>query len=129
MGQENFEQIKGANVSLSGNFRASDFGRFSAIHRVNEIRKSARKSQSNAHAQSFDGQEEEKEDETQEDGEYTFENGAVYNGQWRGRMRHGHGEQSWPDGARYEGEWRNNQVHGRGVFYHVDGDVFDGEWC
>ena len=57
-----------------------------------------------------------------------FENGAVYNGQWQGRMRHGFGEQSWPDGARYEGEWLENKAHGRGVFYHVDGDVFDGEW-
>ena len=63
-----------------------------------------------------------------EEGEYTFENGAVYCGQWLGRYRHGYGKQTWPDGARYEGEWLNNKAHGRGIFYHVDGDVFDGEW-
>ena len=63
-----------------------------------------------------------------EEGEYTFENGAIYKGQWLGRFRHGYGKQAWPDGARYEGEWSNNKAHGRGVFYHVDGDVFDGEW-
>ena len=61
-------------------------------------------------------------------GEYTFENGAIYCGQWLGRYRHGYGKQTWPDGARYEGEWLNNKAHGRGIFYHVDGDIFDGEW-
>ena len=34
---------------------------------------------------------------------YTFKNGAVYKGQWKGTMRHGFGEQVWPDGARYVG--------------------------
>jgi hypothetical protein len=38
-----------------------------------------------------------------EQGEYTFENGAVYSGQLKGRFRHGHGVQCWPDGAKYEG--------------------------
>ena len=110
------EEKKGANLSLSGNLRASDLGRFQAVDSV---------PRKNLHPN--DGHEEMKTDD-QEEGEYTFENGAVYNGQWQGRMRHGFGEQSWPDGARYEGEWLENKAHGRGVFYHVDGDVFDGEW-
>lgn len=60
--------------------------------------------------------------------EYRFKNGAIYRGQWKGTMRHGHGTQIWPDGARYEGEWKKNKAHGKGKFWHVDGDVFDGEW-
>lgn len=28
----------------------------------------------------------------QDEGEYTFENGAIYNGQWMGNLRHGFGE-------------------------------------
>ena len=32
------------------------------------------------------------EDLAHEEGEYTFENGAVYNGQWLGRFRHGFGK-------------------------------------
>ena len=60
--------------------------------------------------------------------EHTFENGAVYKGQWLGEQRHGFGVQIWPDGAKYEGRWRNNKADGRGIFWHADGDVFDGEW-
>ena len=32
-----------------------------------------------------------KEKDVIENGEYTFENGAVYKGQWLGRFRHGFG--------------------------------------
>ena len=41
---------------------------------------------------------------------YTFQNGAVYVGEWRGSAREGHGEQTWPDDAKYVGEWRENKV-------------------
>ena len=60
--------------------------------------------------------------------EYTFENGAVYKGQWAVDLRHGFGVQIWPDGAKYEGRWKLNKAEGRGIFWHADGDVFDGEW-
>ena len=60
--------------------------------------------------------------------EHTFENGAVYKGQWFGEMRNGFGVQIWPDGAKYEGKWKLNKAQGRGIFWHADGDVFDGEW-
>lgn len=60
--------------------------------------------------------------------EHTFENGAIYKGQWNGNLRHGFGVQIWPDGAKYEGKWRNNKADGKGIFWHADGDVFDGEW-
>jgi len=29
--------------------------------------------------------------EIEEEGEYVFQNGAVYNGQWKGNQRHGYG--------------------------------------
>ena len=37
--------------------------------------------------------------------EHTFKTGAVYNGQWKGNLRHGNGTMTWADGAVYEGEW------------------------
>ena len=39
------------------------------------------------------GSDDEEEDLIKEEGEYTFENGAVYSGQWLGRLRHGFGKQ------------------------------------
>ena len=36
---------------------------------------------------------------------YTYKSGAVYNGQWKGGMRHGSGVMKWVDGAYYEGDW------------------------
>lgn len=37
--------------------------------------------------------------------EYTYTTGAVYNGEWKGGLRHGKGTMKWPDAASYEGEW------------------------
>lgn len=68
------------------------------------------------------------EGQLEERGEIVFKNGAVYQGQWLGDMKHGYGVQVWPDGARYEGYWRYNKACGKGKFWHVDGDVFEGEW-
>jgi len=34
---------------------------------------------------------------------FTFQSGAIYEGEWKGNVRDGFGTQIWPDGARYEG--------------------------
>jgi hypothetical protein len=39
---------------------------------------------------------------------YQYTTGAVYNGEWKGGLRHGSGTMTWPDGARYEGQWEFN---------------------
>ena len=57
---------------------------------------------------------------------FTFKNGAIYEGEWKGKIRVGFGTQFWPDGAKYEGEWKNNKAEGKGKFWHVDGDVYEG---
>jgi len=36
----------------------------------------------------------------------------VYEGQWLGKARDGHGKQVWPDGSRYEGEWKDDKANG-----------------
>ena len=37
---------------------------------------------------------------------YTYSTGSVYEGQWKGGMRHGHGTMKWEDGsASYIGQW------------------------
>ena len=61
-------------------------------------------------------------------GEYYFNNGNVYKGEFnRGKMN-GKGTYTWGDGAVYEGEWYNDMRHGRGVMYGIDGSVFSGDW-
>jgi len=42
---------------------------------------------------------------------------AVYEGQWLGKARDGHGKQVWPDGSRYEGEWRMTKLMARGNYF------------
>eukprot|EP00919_Chromeraceae_sp_WS-2016_P063815 GHVR01151030.1.p1 GENE.GHVR01151030.1~~GHVR01151030.1.p1 ORF type:complete len:107 (-),score=28.69 GHVR01151030.1:193-513(-) len=37
---------------------------------------------------------------------------GVYEGQWKGKMKHGYGVQSWPDGSKYEGKWANDVASG-----------------
>lgn len=59
---------------------------------------------------------------------HEFENGAIYEGQWKEGSRHGRGVQSWPDGSYYEGYWRNNQANGKGRLVHADGDTYMGDW-
>eukprot|EP01016_Furgasonia_blochmanni_P000704 TRINITY_DN1020_c0_g1_i10.p1 TRINITY_DN1020_c0_g1~~TRINITY_DN1020_c0_g1_i10.p1 ORF type:complete len:419 (+),score=58.08 TRINITY_DN1020_c0_g1_i10:65-1321(+) len=61
-------------------------------------------------------------------GPYMFENGAVYEGQWKSGMRHGRGSQYWSDGSVYQGYWRNNLANGKGRLVHADGDVYEGTW-
>ena len=35
---------------------------------------------------------------------YSFENGAIFTGEWIGEERDGQGTQKWPDGAEYNGK-------------------------
>jgi hypothetical protein len=59
---------------------------------------------------------------------YTYKNGSVYDGEWRGGMKHGFGIMKWIDGAKYEGEWQDNRACGKGKFIYVDGDIYEGNW-
>ena len=39
---------------------------------------------------------------------HEYSTGSVYQGQWKGGMRHGKGKMTWTDGAYYEGDWQYN---------------------
>ena len=54
--------------------------------------------------------------------------GAVYEGTWKGGLRHGIGTMTWPDGATFTGKWEYNYACGKGKFVHADGDVYEGSW-
>ena len=39
---------------------------------------------------------------------FEYSTGAVYEGEWKGGMRHGKGKMTWSDGGSYEGDWQYN---------------------
>ena len=49
---------------------------------------------------------------------HTFENGDVYDGEWKWWMQHGNGTYTWANGDVYEGEWKGweegGERHGNG---------------
>jgi len=48
-----------------------------------------------------------------------FDDGQVYEGEWRDGKRNGKGTNTWPDGNKYEGDWKDDKVEGKGILYFV----------
>jgi len=61
-------------------------------------------------------------------GEYIWDNGQIYMGNWKGLHRHGLGTEAWIDGSMYLGEHRNDQRHGPGIMFYPDGTQVGGFW-
>ena len=59
-------------------------------------------------------------------GEYHFKNGEVYIGQFRDDKRNGFGEYHYANGNRYVGNYVNNDKVGDGTFYYADGSKIIG---
>lgn len=43
-------------------------------------------------------------------------------------MKNGHGEFYWEDGSTYKGDFKNNNIEGKGTYKWADGKMFVGEW-
>lgn len=61
-------------------------------------------------------------------GTLTYEDGAVYKGEWVNDMPRGHGVMTFANGNVYDGGWVDNEMSGRGVMTFPSGRVYDGEW-
>ncbi len=63
-------------------------------------------------------------------GTFSYESGAVYEGEWRKDVRSRHGTFSWwkDSSIRYEGEWKKDIFHGSGKMSWPDGSIYDGSW-
>ena len=61
-------------------------------------------------------------------GEYIWDNGEIYMGNWKGLHRHGLGAEYWTDGYIYLGEHRNDQRDGPGIMFYPDGTQVGGFW-
>ncbi|MBQ7552054.1 MAG: hypothetical protein IJT15_01220 [Rickettsiales bacterium] len=61
-------------------------------------------------------------------GKYTYENGDVYDGDWKGDVKEGRGTYTYKDLGVYEGEWKKGVREGYGKMTYEDGDVYKGDW-
>ena len=68
-----------------------------------------------------------KNDEMTGKGKYTWSNGDVYNGYWRDGNRHGYGNMKYSDGT-YEGQWKDDKMTGNGKITWANGNVYEGDW-
>lgn len=54
--------------------------------------------------------------------------GSVFEGQFRGRDRHGWGKFTWSTGGSYSGQFDSNDMHGEGTYQWSDGSSYAGQW-
>lgn len=56
----------------------------------------------------------------------TYEDGKIYEGEWKDNKRHGNGKLVFPNGASYEGEWKDDEIEGYGTVLWQDGGKYVG---
>ena len=61
-------------------------------------------------------------------GTYDDNAGSIYIGEWKYDQRSGEGIQIYPDGSKYEGQWENDQRNGQGILILPDGQKYEGAW-
>ena len=61
-------------------------------------------------------------------GVYAYDNGDLYQGEWRKNLKDGRGVYTFKSGAIYAGEWRRGQQHGLGLRKMRDGSLRTGRW-
>lgn len=62
------------------------------------------------------------------DGQFLFETGAAYTGEWKQNQLKGSGTLSVPNEGTYQGEFSASKKSGNGIFTWDDGAVYEGEW-
>ena len=62
------------------------------------------------------------------DGNFIFNSGSEYAGNWEENGLKGHGVLQIPTEGKYDGAFRNSQKSGVGTFTWNDGSVYEGEW-
>ena len=60
--------------------------------------------------------------------EVQFDNGLIYNGDWKENKMHGKGKMTYASGDIYEGELRKHRRHGKGKMKYAIGDIYEGDY-
>ncbi len=61
-------------------------------------------------------------------GEFDFDTGTIYSGEWEENQFDGEGKLSIPSEGHYIGEFSDSKKNGYGTFTWEDGSVYEGEW-
>ena len=69
-----------------------------------------------------------KNDKKEGNGIMKFENGNIYEGEWKNDLIEGKGIMKCKNGEQYEGEWANNKREGHGKMKYINGEEYEGEW-
>lgn len=62
-------------------------------------------------------------------GDFRYENGRRYKGDWNKGRWHGIGQAWFTNGDSYEGSYVNDQRHGRGLYRWRDGRIYEGDFA
>ena len=61
-------------------------------------------------------------------GTFNWDNGTIYEGNWKKRLFNGKGKLTYSNGGYYEGSFKNHGPHGKGKLMHANGDIFEGNY-
>jgi hypothetical protein len=61
-------------------------------------------------------------------GEFRWQNGVKYIGEWQNKTLHGQGTYIWPTGQKYVGEFKKGNFHGQGTMTYPDRMQKAGRW-
>ena len=61
-------------------------------------------------------------------GQLTFNDGKVYEGEFKNNNREGYGKFIFNGGRSYEGMWADGKQHGEGKLISIDGTETKGTW-
>lgn len=61
-------------------------------------------------------------------GSYLFENGDLYNGQWKKGEMNGYGVYEFANGDVYKGAFKKGKMEGRGTYKYANDDKYIGTW-
>jgi len=51
-----------------------------------------------------------------------FANGDKYEGELKGKKKHGYGVFTWADGSTFRGDWKDDKKHGHATFVDAKGE-------
>ena len=55
-------------------------------------------------------------------GTFAYENGNIYEGDFKANNKSGYGTLYWTNGSKYEGKWENDNFNGQGTLYYANGN-------
>jgi hypothetical protein len=61
-------------------------------------------------------------------GKMIYNNGDMYEGDWKNDKMEGYGKFIYNNGDIYEGDWKDNKREGHGKYIYSNGNIYEGDW-